>query len=77
MLIERAKGENPSSGEKVDELCKAVAAQEAAGLLKNLHNSTGKSLPTKAYCRNFFEAFPSLHRWREQYSKADRYDDKG
>lgn len=71
MLIERAKNMNPSNGEKIHELCRVVAFAEAKEHLIKIRNCPGRSLPTKAYCRNFLETFPSTHRW------ISLYKDKG
>lgn len=68
MVIERdLKGIAPSNGDKVDFLAKKVAVIDAAPKIKEMRNSPGRSLPSKAYCRNFVETFSSTHKWISQY----------
>lgn len=72
MMIERAEGNNPSNTEKIQELCRIVAFADAVDVVKKLRNSPGRKLPTKAYCRNFLENFPSTHHWTALYKDNNK-----
>lgn len=78
MFIERAKNLPPTTTEKADEVCKLVASKETAALLAAIRDPPQNAppvatmLPTKSYCRTFFEALPSIYRWREEFKSVDR-----
>ena len=78
MFIERAKNLPPTTSEKADDVCKQVASRETALLLAAIRDPPANAppvftqLPTKSYCRTFFEALPSIYRWREQFKNVNR-----
>ena len=75
IFADRKNGSNPSTIEKADEVCRSIAAKQTAVRLDSIRAfaaSSSAPLPTKSYCRKFFEALPSVHQWREQYRNADR-----
>ena len=74
MLIEMTKGQQPSHQEKIEALVKIQAVSEAQATVDNIRNSESRELPSKSHCRNYFETFPSYHRWVALYAgvEADR-----
>ena len=75
IFADRKNGNNPSTIEKADEVCRSVAAKQTAVRLESIRAfaaTNSAPLPTKSYCRKFFEALPSVHQWREQYRTTDR-----
>lgn len=72
MILEQSNGEHPSNISKIDELAKVVARSKAGKIVEEMRKSVGRALPPKAYCRNFFESLPAIHRWKEIYTKADK-----
>lgn len=75
IFADRNKGSNPSTIEKADEVCRLLAAKKTAARLEEVRSAATTeetALPTKSYCRKFFETMPSVHHWREVYKDADR-----
>lgn len=75
IFADRNKGSNPSTIEKADEVCRLLAAKKTAARLEEVRlaaTTEDTTLPTKSYCRKFFETLPSVHHWREMYKDADR-----
>jgi hypothetical protein len=75
IFADRNKGSNPSTIEKADEVCRLLAAKKTSARLeevRKLATSEDTPLPTKSYCRKFFETLPSVHHWRAKYKDADR-----
>jgi tetratricopeptide (TPR) repeat protein len=70
MLIEMTKGQPPSHQEKIEALVKLQAVSECQAVVDSIRNATSRELPSKSHCRNYFETFPSFHRWRA--ANADR-----
>jgi hypothetical protein len=63
MILERMKGEQPSNDKKIDQLAKQQAAEGAVPIVAAMRSSKTKSLPSKSYCRMFFENYPNMHMW--------------
>ena len=58
---------------KIEGLIKCLSLIETKGILDQVRNSSeNKALPSKSYCRNFLEAFPSIHEWSLKYKGFDR-----
>ena len=58
----------------VDKLAKHVAGKETAKHLKKMkRNEVEVSLPTKSFCNQFFESFPSYYKWSVIYATTERY----
>lgn len=77
IFADRKKGENPSTIEKADEVCRYLAATKTAVRLEEMRKAAATTvlpLPMKSYCRKFFDSLPSVHHWREQFKSADRED---
>ena len=75
IFADRKNGNNPSTIEKADEVCRTIAAKQTATRLESIRTFASTSsapLPTKSYCRKFFESLPCVHSWRIQYKSADR-----
>lgn len=75
IFADRNKGSNPSTIEKADEVCRLLAAKKTSARLeevRKLATTEDTPLPTKSYCRKFFETLPSVHHWRTKYKDADR-----
>lgn len=71
VIIQQQKLERPSHQEKVDAIVKSLAIDTAPSLLQKVRTNTAKrSLPTRAYCRNYLESYPSYHAWKEFHSTA-------
>jgi alpha-galactosidase len=68
-LIERMKGEHKITNETaIDNICKKLASQEASKMIVKIRNNkTHRDLPSKAFCRNFFDSFPSTYISRNLY----------
>jgi tetratricopeptide (TPR) repeat protein len=72
MLIEMTKNQQPSNQEKIEVLVKQQAVSECQAVVDAMRLSSSRDLPSKSHCRNYFESFPSFHKWRAIYATADR-----
>jgi tetratricopeptide (TPR) repeat protein len=70
-ILEGASGQPASNTTKVVELCKKVSEPEVRRLVDRIRSSS-RAVPNKAYCRSYFESFPSFHEWKQIYEKVDR-----
>jgi tetratricopeptide (TPR) repeat protein len=73
-ILERARGGEADHDRKITELSKRLAIERTPKTLKELRSSQAKKhhLPSKAYCRNFFEAYPSVYSWKNQFFGVSR-----
>lgn len=71
-LVEKYKGEQPVHEAKAAALSKKVALSRVGPTLTSIRNSKDRQLPSKAFLRTFFEAYPSIYAWRVAYEDADR-----
>jgi tetratricopeptide (TPR) repeat protein len=69
MVIERElRGQQtPTNASKVDELVKKVAMADSEARVVAMRKDKSRQLPSKSYCRNFVETFPSTHKWYAKY----------
>ncbi len=72
LIIQQANRESPSTATKIDEINKAICVEDAVELMNKLSKSTDRDLPSKIYCKNFFETFPSVYIHKERLVNADR-----
>eukprot|EP01038_Epipyxis_sp_PR26KG_P007167 gene7167-9770_t len=73
LFMERHKNEPTSNEKRIEQICKEIAAENAIEAL-NLSRNVLKSLPSKAFCKNFLENFPSTHEWSSKYKGTKRAD---
>lgn len=67
-IVERARGSEANYDKKITELSKFLAIERTPKTLKDLRSVQKKrSLPSKAYCRNFMEAYPNSYAWKDTY----------
>jgi hypothetical protein len=69
MLLERAKGSQTITNETfIENISKKLASQEASKTIITIRsNKTHRELPSKAFCRNYFDNFPSTYISRNLY----------
>ena len=74
MLAEQMKqGDATSHAMAVDKLAKQVAAKETSKHLKRMRKDEVEvGLPTKSFCNQFFESFPSYYKWSVVYAESER-----
>eukprot|EP01035_Chromulina_nebulosa_P020192 gene20192-26210_t len=77
MLLEQLTQRPSTNIYKVDEICKRVSKEDANVLLNDLKVKLDRPLPSKSYCKSFFEALPDIHFWREKSSLWTSKDDDG
>ena len=67
-IIERSRGSEANYDKKITELSKRLAIDRTPKTLKELRSSQKKrALPSKAYCRNFMEAYPNSYAWKQNF----------
>ena len=71
-IVEGAQGIASSSATKASELCKKISVPEVVAVVDRIRNSSGRSLPNKGYCRNYFESFMSYQQWKAECKDVDR-----
>lgn len=70
MMVERARGMNPTNEKKAESICKTVARQVAQPFIDTIRqcpDNKVRPLPSKSYCRNFFDTLPTTHIWSGIY----------
>jgi tetratricopeptide (TPR) repeat protein len=70
MTIEKMNGKYPSNHEKIDEIVRKIALKDTIAIFAKIRSSKDRQLPTRSYCRNFLETFPSQHRWISKYKDS-------
>ena len=76
-VLERLRQQQPAHDRKITELSKRLAVELTPKKLKELRAASVESkkpFPSKSYCRNFFEAYPSSYAWKSQFYGASRED---
>lgn len=74
ILIEQSQGiQNQDNIPKIDELAKSLAREQCVGIIAEMRNPQfRRSLPSKAYMKNFFNLLVSTYDRKEKYQDADQ-----
>lgn len=73
-LLERLKGEIASNEHKIGTIGRLLALERSVKVLEDIRHPKEYVLPSKAYCRNFFEGFPNHYTWKANYDGRSRFD---